>query len=371
MLGMIGVTYPQDVSPATASAVTSVFLRHIFNGTPSLSTVAMELMGKGFPLWRPHIPDVPRLLRHLLETIFRHSIRLERLRRKENAAMQASMSASLQAVATPSISPSTGSSACVSATHNLRAARLQAATAAAASAVAAARHALMEAGSTQPLLFLSSVGKEVTRQDMGPMYHRICLDCIIQLVRDNAVQMVRHLSVVVEAVIRPLYPGEPILRKMCLVGSTMALHDLVKRFPMVAFHQQTQRLACGTAKGRIVLYDLRTATKWRILENSEAELHGGISVVAFNREGSVLASYSAEDACICTWTAGSGGFLGGILGMQGRRKQKINLNKRRGAAATLEGVLQQCRLQFGSQQVRSNRLKLRREDGQIVTVGLK
>jgi hypothetical protein len=371
VLGMIGVTYPQDLSPATASAVTSVFLWHTFNGTPSFSTVAMELMGKGFPLWRPHIGDVPRLLRHLLETIFRNSIRLERLRRRENAAAQTSLEASMQMNSVTTSSPSAASSSSISTTLNMRTARLQAAAAAAASAVAAARHALMEAGSAQPLLFLSSVGKEVTRQDMGSMYHRTCLDCIIQLVRDNSVQMVRHLPVVVEAVIRPLYPGEPVLRKMCLVGSTMALHDLVKRFPMVAFHQPTQRLACGTTKGRIVLYDLRTATKWRIMENSEAELQGGISVVAFNREGSVLASYSAEDACICTWTAGSGGFLGGILGMQGRRKQKINLNKRQDVTATLEGVMQHCRLQFGSLQARSNRLKLRREDGQIVTVGLK
>ena len=84
-----------------------------------------------------------------------------------------------------------------------------------------------------------------------------------------------------------------------------------------------------------MLYDLRTATKWRILENSEAELHGGISVIAFNHEGSVLASYSAEDACICmdSWLRR---ILGGILGMQGRRKQKINLNKRRDAPPLLK-----------------------------------
>jgi len=53
------------------------------------------------------------------------------------------------------------------------------------------------------------------------------------------------------------------------------------------------------------------------------------------------------------------------------RKQKINLNKRRDVAVTLTGVMQHCRLQFGSLQARSNRLKLRREGGQIVTVGLK
>ena len=365
ILGMIGVVYPQDLSPATARVVTDVFLSHIFNGTAIFSTVAMELMGKGFPLWRPHIPDLPRLLRHLLETIFHHSKKLRRQRLKEEAAIKAQQ-ISYEAAIKEKSQPRTVSG------YNSRSTALQAATAATASAVAAARHALMEVGASQPLLFLSSVGKEVTRQDMGSTYHRTCLDCISQLVRDNSVQMVRHLSVTVEAVIRPLYPGEPMLRKMCLVGSTLALHDLVKRFPMVAFHQQTQRLACGTNKGRIVIYDLRTATKWRILENSEAELQGAISVVAFNTDGNFLASYSADDACICTWTASSGGFLGGILGIQGRRKQKIHLNKCRvGNAVRLDKVLQNCRLQFGSRQTHNNRLKLRREDGQIVTIGLK
>ena len=123
-----------------------------------------------------------------------------------------------------------------------------------------------------------------------------------------------------------------------------------------------------------MLYDLRTATKWRILESNDCT--GSVSVVTFNGDGGTLASYSAEDACISTWTAGSGGFLGGILGMQGRRKQKIDLNPAMlggsGSGETTMGrVLQHCRLQFSSRQSRTKQLKLRREDGQIVTVGLK
>ena len=153
------------------------------------------------------------------------------------------------------------------------------------------------------------------------------------------------------------------------VASTTALHELVKKFPMIAFHQETQRLACGTGLGRIVLYDLRTATKWRILESSDCR--GGVSVVTFDTSGAMLASYSSDDACICTWTAGSGGFLGGILGMQGRRKQKIALNMRGKEEVSMSSILTHCRLQFSSRQSRTKQIKLRREDGQIVTVGLK
>lgn len=35
---------------------------------------------------------------------------------------------------------------------------------------------------------------------------------------------------------------------------------------MVTFHQQTQRFSVGCTDGLIVLYDLRTATKWKVLE---------------------------------------------------------------------------------------------------------
>ena len=346
VLGMLGVTYPENLAPSAAKVVVSIFLYHIYQRTITFSTVATELIGKGFSLWRPHIPDIPRLLRHLLQII--HSNH-----RSNNRSIYTKKTNS----------GGGGGGGGGGSDENTTTA------AAAASALASARHALMEAGTTQPLVFMSAVGHEVLRQDMGQHYHKTCLNCIVQLVKNNPLLMVRHLSVVVEAVIRPLYPGEPILRKMCLVASTMALHELVKRFPMVAFHQETQRLACGTLAGRIVLYDLRTATKWRILENNDSQ--GGISVVTFDADGEILASYSAEDACICTWTAGSGGFLGGILGMQGRRKQKITLNSRGLNDSMMSNVLQHCRLQFSSRQSRAKQLKLRREDNQIVTVGLK
>ncbi len=44
---------------------------------------------------------------------------------------------------------------------------------------------------------------------------------------------------------------------------------LVQKYPSVAFHQKTQLFAVGTGasnQSQIMIYDLRTATKWRILE---------------------------------------------------------------------------------------------------------
>lgn len=73
----------------------------------------------------------------------------------------------------------------------------------------------------------------------------------------------QFLPDVVTAVIRTLDPSEPDQRKGCLRASTRALHELVKQYPMVSFHQESQRYAVGTLSSVIVIFDLRTATKVR------------------------------------------------------------------------------------------------------------
>lgn len=57
-----------------------------------------------------------------------------------------------------------------------------------------------------------------------------------------------------------------VFSRRALHAATASLFQLVRRFPMVTFHQQTQRFAVGCTDGLIVLYDLRTATKWKVLE---------------------------------------------------------------------------------------------------------
>merc|ERR1712228_176982 len=82
----------------------------------------------------------------------------------------------------------------------------------------------------------------------------------------------------------------------------------------VAFHQPSQKFAVGTGDGLVIVYDLRTATKWRILEGHT----GAIAGLAFARDGGQLASYSARDCSVRLWQCSSQGFLGGLLGTSGR-----------------------------------------------------
>lgn len=76
--------------------------------------------------------------------------------------------------------------------------------------------------------------------------------------------------------------------------------------------QVTQRLAVGTVEGVVLVYDLRTATKWRILQGHEQ----AVSAVAFSPAGDQLVSVSALDRTLRWWQAGSTGFFS-FLGLQG------------------------------------------------------
>jgi WD40 repeat protein len=95
-------------------------------------------------------------------------------------------------------------------------------------------------------------------------------------------------------------------------ASTLALRELVKRYAMAAFHQTTQRLAIGTTAGIVIIYDLRTATKWRILQGHD----GPVSAVAFAAGGDLVASFSAADSTLRWWQAGSSSLLG-YFGLHG------------------------------------------------------
>mgnify|MGYP002525430161 CR=1 FL=1 len=73
----------------------------------------------------------------------------------------------------------------------------------------------------------------------------------------------------------------------------------------------------------IIIYDLRTAAKWRILEGHE----GAISSLAFDKQGKYIASYSSLDLTVRIWKVGSTGFFGSILGMSGKHYKKIKIDR--------------------------------------------
>jgi WD40 repeat protein len=96
---------------------------------------------------------------------------------------------------------------------------------------------------------------------------------------------------------------------------------MVKIFPMVAFHHETQRLAVGTHEGPIGIYDIRTSAKWKVLEGHTSN----VTCLAFDSNGHYLASYSANDRTLKLWKVGNTGFFSTIIGGTGKQTKQVVL----------------------------------------------
>ena len=164
----------------------------------------------------------------------------------------------------------------------------------------------------EPRLFCRAMGEHAVHMGGSNAARIAAVAAMISLVKSRSASLEGDLPVVVHAVLRPLDPSVPLLREGCLAASTTALRELVKRYPMMSFHQGTQRLAVGTTEGVVIIYDLRTATKWRLLSGHAA----AVSAVAFSSSGEHVASVAAGEASLRWWLAGSHGFFG-FLGLQG------------------------------------------------------
>jgi WD40 repeat protein len=116
-------------------------------------------------------------------------------------------------------------------------------------------------------------------------------------------------------------------RKVVLPPITAALTALSHRYSSLALFAAEQRFAVGTTATEecvIIVYDLRTATRWRVLDGHT----GAVSAVAWNRDGTVLCSYSSQERPVPTarfWRMSGGGLLGNLFGGSGRCTQTVNL----------------------------------------------
>eukprot|EP00927_Polykrikos_kofoidii_P007273 TRINITY_DN12978_c1_g2_i1.p1 TRINITY_DN12978_c1_g2~~TRINITY_DN12978_c1_g2_i1.p1 ORF type:complete len:1546 (-),score=197.72 TRINITY_DN12978_c1_g2_i1:351-4988(-) len=173
---------------------------------------------------------------------------------------------------------------------------------------------LMQVGTTDPASLVQVMGKAARRIDLGATYASSAIFVLVSFIHRFPAKVFPWLPKLTEVVLRCLEPSDPPLRRQSLLAVTSALHELVQTFPMVAFHQPSQKFAVGTNDGLAVVYDLRTATKWRIFEGHT----GSIAALAFSRDGDKLSSYSARDSSIRVWQCGSLGFLGGLLGTSGK-----------------------------------------------------
>ena len=250
-------------------------------------SAAAELVGKGYTAWRAYIADPPSVIRTLFKLSAAHA--------RSQAGGGDTGGETVAGGGRAAADEGGGGS-----THGGLPAlnRFQA--------------ALLAVGTIEPRHFCRAMGEMAAHMGSTSAARVAAVHAVIALVKARGTSLEADLPIVVQAVLRPLDPSVPSLREGCLIASTTALRELVKRYPMMSFHQGTQRLAIGTVEGVVLIYDLRTATKWRILHGHEA----AVSALAFSSSGEHLASLAVGEKSIRWWLAGSQGLFG-FLGLQG------------------------------------------------------
>jgi hypothetical protein len=291
ILALLASRFATPVQPRVSAELVRHLIALLDHPTTLHRIAAAELLGNGYAMWKSHVIEPPALIR----TLFR-------LATAGGSDDGASDSAPRGLIRTGSTSD----------------AEVEAETLAVAStdeATLAHNHfyaSLLSVSVCEPRHFCEVMGENAVQMSARHGARIAAVSALISLFKTRGVSLEAELPAAVHAVLRPLDPSVPSLREGCLRASTTALRELVKRYPMMAFHQASQRLAVGTAEGVVIIYDLRTATKWRILQGHVRP----VSAVAFSLTGEHLASVSATERSLRFWIAGAQGFFG-FLGLQG------------------------------------------------------
>ncbi|KAF0701388.1 Aste57867_8090 [Aphanomyces stellatus] len=304
VLSILGTCFPGEISPTCARQVCDVLVACL-HGPSHVAVVAAELLAKGLLLFRPHLTDVGQLVLQLIPLTLDEDATKKRLKQ-------------------------------------------------------AAMRLLVEVGTCEASFVLSVLQQEMNVSDRSIAYREGVLVYLMTWVNLQYLVMVRHLPAVVDTVLSCLDPTKPDRRKKCLAMSTKCLHDLVKRFPMVDFHKATQRLAVGTMDGVILLYDLRMATKWRVLEGHTCS----VGAVSFRKDGAMLISYGAREAMVRWWNIGSSGLFTLLKVQQScvRHLQLATIPR----LAEFSKVIQTCRFHLSNDDSNQNTVWLTREDESVL-----
>ena len=271
ILGIMGCLFPDSLDTALTAQIVAALLTNVHQHTMQ-SALAADILSRGFVSFRKHINDI----HELIYVLFHYCADGDAKR------------------------PSFG--------ERVRSALV-----------------LISAAVPQPFLeVMAQIGSDVDRL----MAHKVLT---IQLLKSVITKFPSHfephIPVVVEHLMGLLNPGIPARRERCLRACTVVLRTMCHKYQFISFHQDSQKYAVGTPGGTVVVYDLRTATKWRILQGQPGPILAVTSTnhaynlapvsfidlwllqVAFDPSGRKICSYSTAADTICVWQAGSYGMF--------------------------------------------------------------
>uniref|UniRef100_A0A183BNY2 WD_REPEATS_REGION domain-containing protein n=1 Tax=Globodera pallida TaxID=36090 RepID=A0A183BNY2_GLOPA len=268
LLGAMGAEFPNDLQRnidlcrATALSLLELLLTPESPLIPSnspLRRAAIDLLGRGFVIWQPHL-DLSKTILGLLNLASAEG-------EKPDTSLPILFSSEADASRT-------------------------------------ARHALSLISLSRPQALITTLSTEVARYNAVAQHQTIqhAIQSPLMRARNEVLRLLEQLSdkqynFVVDLII-PV--GEVLVH--CLDLSLLKQRSLLDLFPsiakfyMVAYCPNTRRLAFGGKNGAIIVHELR-ASKAQTVQAHRAP----ITALAFSQDGKYLAAYAAQDAKISFW----------------------------------------------------------------------
>ncbi|KAJ3110282.1 hypothetical protein HK100_003087, partial [Physocladia obscura] len=273
ILGIIGCEDPSLFSQRVCKDVAEsldILLREDIRSSHRL--MAVELIGRGFKTWEPHV-NASSILRSIITTTGLQSPAPQQIQQQQ-----------LNSVG--SVGPSSA-------------------------LVMVSRQAVVQIASVNPGLFISTVTFDFVHSKI--IAERVGgLKLLGMFVAKKPMLLYSHIPRIIESMVKSLDPNVAGMREAVQNVVTSNFAELVKTFPNVAFHHGSQKLAVGTAEGPTVVYDLKTATKAQVLEGHARP----VTAVAFSPDGKLSATFSYEENVVRFWQL-SVGFLNSLVGAFG------------------------------------------------------
>jgi WD40 repeat protein len=79
------------------------------------------------------------------------------------------------------------------------------------------------------------------------------------------------------------------------------MKSLLKRYSFCSFHKDSQHFFIPNSVHEIIIYDLRTAMKWKSLKGHDSQ----IECLAVIENGNTLASFSRKEKTVKFWKVAS------------------------------------------------------------------
>ncbi|KAE9419755.1 hypothetical protein Angca_004123 [Angiostrongylus cantonensis] len=270
LLGVVGSEFGEELNRADMTRATALSLLELLVAAPSallpvhspLRRAAIDLLGRGFVYWEPHL-EISKVVLGLLDLAGN----------TEKSSLPIVIGAPLSSIA---------------------------------DACRTARHSLTLIATARPTALLSALSMEVARYNAAAQHQTIQHTVVSPLLKSRS-EVLRIIEELAEKryndVIEMMLPVGDVLVH-CLDTSLLKQKTLadvfppITKFPMVAYCASTRRIAFGGKNGTCVVHELRAA-KAHSLQAHQTP----VTAVAFSEDGKYLATYGGEDAKINFWQA--------------------------------------------------------------------